>query len=147
MEIFFSHDKSSMGNYPRITPSPQSPSPNKKIPLKASVHFPITITMCKQRSKCVTRSPSHGDCLGVRRPKNIFFRFLTMLNEMVIAEFWSGDFWKNIRVGRVTFLSDQFLGYLKRALELLISVRMNPRTTFLDQWIDTITPEKKNKKK
>jgi hypothetical protein len=40
-----------------------------------------------------------------------------------------------------------FLGHLKRALELLISVRMSPPTIFYDYWVDTITPgEKKTNK-
>ena len=41
----------------------------------------------------------------------------------------------------------QFFGHLKRALELLISVRMSPLVTFYDHSVNTITPEKKKKKK
>ena len=37
----------------------------------------------------------------------------------------------------------QFFGHLKRALELLISVRMSPLVTFQDHSVDTITPGKK----
>ena len=36
---------------------------------------------------------------------------------------------------------------LKRVLELLISVRMNPFTTFYVHWVDVITPGEKNKEK
>ena len=46
-----------------------NPSPDQKIPLKTSVHFPITITTCKHWSKFVTYSPSHGDCGGVSGPQ------------------------------------------------------------------------------
>ena len=60
---------SSMDCFPRITPSSQPLHPAKKIPLKTSVHFPITITICKHWSKFVTCSPSHGDCGGVSRPQ------------------------------------------------------------------------------
>ena len=48
-----------------IAPSPSTPPPNQKIPLKTSVHFPITITVCKHWSKFVTCSPSPRDCWGV----------------------------------------------------------------------------------
>ena len=36
-----------------------------------------------------------------------------------------------------------FFGHLKRALELLISVRMSPLATFYDYWVGTITPGEK----
>ena len=48
-----------------IAPSPQPHPQTKKIPLKTSVHFPITITICKHWSKFVTCSPSPRDCGGV----------------------------------------------------------------------------------
>ena len=41
----------------------------------------------------------------------------------------------------------QFFGHLKRALELLISVRMSPFETFEDRSVDRITPGKKDKTK
>ena len=40
-----------------------------------------------------------------------------------------------------------FFGHLKKALELLISVRMSPLATFSDHWVDTITPGKNTAKK
>ena len=43
----------------------------KRIPLKTSVHFPITITVCKHWSKFITCSPSPRDCGGVSHPKDI----------------------------------------------------------------------------
>ena len=39
----------------------------------------------------------------------------------------------------------QFFGSLKRALEILIFVRMSPLKTFYDHWVDTIIPGKKTK--
>ena len=48
-----------------IAPSDQPhPQNQKKIPLKTSAHFPITITVCKHWSKFVTYSPSPRDCGG-----------------------------------------------------------------------------------
>ena len=94
---------SSMESSPNISPL-LGPSPNQKIPLKTSVHFPITITICKHWSKFVTCSPSHGDCGSTSdcgddgstsSPKG----FSTTLNKMDISEFWSVDFWKIISVG------------------------------------------------
>ena len=43
---------------PLLNPTPQT----KKILLKTSVHFPITITVCKHWSNFVTCSPPLGDC-------------------------------------------------------------------------------------
>ena len=60
---------SSMENFPHIAPSSQPPPPNRKIPLKTSLHFPITINICKHWSKFATCSPSHGDCGWVSRPQ------------------------------------------------------------------------------
>ena len=48
-----------------IAPSPQPHTQTTKIPLKTSVHFLITITVCKHWSKFVTFSPSSTDCGGV----------------------------------------------------------------------------------
>ena len=45
--------------------SHQPHPPNQKIPMKTSVHFPTTITICKHWSKFVTCSPSLRDCGGV----------------------------------------------------------------------------------
>ena len=49
---------SSMGRSSHIapTPPPPPPLPNQKIPVKTSVHLPITITVCKHWSKFVSRS-------------------------------------------------------------------------------------------
>ena len=64
----------SMESSPNISPSSQ-PLPIQKIPLKTSVHFPITITICKHWSKFVTCSPSHGDFGGVSRPQRHSYNF------------------------------------------------------------------------
>ena len=53
-----------------ITHSPQPNPQSKRMPPKTSVHFPITITVCKHWSKFVTCSPSPRDCGGVI-PKDI----------------------------------------------------------------------------
>ena len=52
-----------------------------------------------------------------------------MVNKMAIPEFWPGDFWEKMSVGG-GLGALQFFGHLKRALELLISIRMSPLTTF-----------------
>ena len=53
------------------SPLPSAPSPKQnEIPLKTSVHFPITITICKHWSKFVTCCPSPRDCCrGVNHPQ------------------------------------------------------------------------------
>ena len=58
---------SSMESSPQHILLFSTPPPAKKIPLKTSVHFPITITICKHRSTFVTCSLSYGDCGGVSR--------------------------------------------------------------------------------
>ena len=68
MEIFFPDEKFLHGKFPQHIPL-FLPPPNQKIPLKTSLHFPITITIYKHWSKFVTCSPSHGDCGGVSRPQ------------------------------------------------------------------------------
>ena len=50
--------------------------------------------------------------------------------------------WGEMSVGGVQLLSNLF-GHLKRALELLISVRMSPLPIFQDHLVDAITPGKK----
>ena len=56
--------------FPQHMPLFSTPPPNqKKILLKTPVYFPITITICKHRSKFVNCCPSHGDCGGVSRPQ------------------------------------------------------------------------------
>ena len=71
IEILFPHEKFLHGKIHSrnslISTSPRSFPQQKKIPLKKSVHFPITITIRKHWSKFVTCSPSHWDCGGVSR--------------------------------------------------------------------------------
>ena len=52
-----------------------------------------------------------------------------MVNKMAISEFWFGDFWEKMSVGG-GLGALQFVGHLKRALELLVSIRMSPPATF-----------------
>ena len=60
----------SIGRSSHIAPSPQTPHTKpKKNPLKTSVHFPITITICKHWPKFVTCSPSPRDFGGVSHPQ------------------------------------------------------------------------------
>ena len=68
-EIIFPMTFSSMESSPNISPSSQAFPPNQKIPLKRSIHFPITITICSRWSKFVTCSPSYGDCGRISRPQ------------------------------------------------------------------------------
>ena len=71
MEILFPHDKFLDGKIlpgdPR-TPNPLPPNA-KKCLLKTSVHFIITITICKQWSKFVAYSPSPGNCGELIHPQ------------------------------------------------------------------------------
>ena len=50
-----------------------------------------------------------------------------MVNKMAISKFGSGDFWEKKSTGG-GLGALQFFGYLKRALELFISIRMIPLT-------------------
>ena len=52
-----------------------------------------------------------------------------MMSKMAISEFRSDDFGEKMSVGG-GLVALQFFGHLKRALELLISVRMSPFVTF-----------------
>ena len=78
----FPMKNSSMESSPRI-----ASFPIKKVSLKVSVHFPITNTMRKHRSKFVTCSPSNGTLGSKSFPKTQFLGFLAMLNKMAISEF------------------------------------------------------------
>ena len=123
---YFSKDISS-----HIAPSPQLHPPKpKNNPLKTTVHFPITIIICKHWSKFVTCSPSPRNSGGLSHSqRHSFVWFLTMRNKMAISKFWSVDFGETISVGG-GLGALQFFGHLKRALELFISVRMSPLVTF-----------------
>ena len=75
MEIFFPHDKFLHRKFPPHNPLPSTLPPTKKILLKASVHFPITITMYNYWSKFVNCNPLPGDCGEVIRPQRYIIRF------------------------------------------------------------------------
>ena len=69
-EFFFPHDRFLQGKILQHSPLPSAPPPKQnKIPLKTSVHFPITITICKHWSKFVTFSPSPRDFGKVSHPQ------------------------------------------------------------------------------
>ena len=66
IEFFFPHDIFLTGNILPHSPFPSTPPPPQtKNPLKTSVHFRITNTICKHWSKFVTCSPYPRDCGGV----------------------------------------------------------------------------------
>ena len=67
-----------------------------------------------------------------------------MVNKMAISEFLSGDFGEKMSVGG-GLGALQFFGHLKRALELLISVRMSPLATLTNESIRSLLEKKKNK--
>ena len=69
IEILFLHEIFLQGKILPHSPLPSTPHPNQKIPLKTSVHFPITITVCKHWSKFLTCIPSPRDCGGVSHPQ------------------------------------------------------------------------------
>ena len=69
IEFLFPHEIFLEGKILPHSPLPSTPHPNQKMPLKTSVHFPITITVCKHRSKFVTCSPSPRDCGGISHPQ------------------------------------------------------------------------------
>ena len=74
IESLFPPEKFLHGNILPLKSPLNSPPPNLKIPLKTSLHFPITITInitinTGQTSNFVTCSPSHRDCGGIIRPQ------------------------------------------------------------------------------
>ena len=106
-----------------IAPSP-NPPPTIKISLETSVHFPITITVCKHWSKFVTCSPSPGDSGGVSHPwRHSYFGFRLCWTKSLSQNFDPLTLGKKSVGGGLGAL--HFFGHLKRALELFISVRMS----------------------
>ena len=73
MEIFFPHDKFLHGKFPKCNPLFPTPPPNQKIPLKTSVHFPITITVCKAFLNYGSRPQmgSRSETLGSREDSKL----------------------------------------------------------------------------
>ena len=129
MESFFPHEKFLHRKLLQHIPSSQPLPPDRKIPLKTSLHFPRTITTCKHWSKFVTCSPSHGGWGGVSCPHIHSYKVFRVCWIMAFSEFWSVNFGKIISVEE-GLCALQFFGQLKRALELFISVRMRPLLIF-----------------
>ena len=128
---------------PSLNPTPKQ----KKIPL--TVHFPITITVYKHWSKFVTCSPSPRDCEGVSHPRrHNYYDFRLCGTKWLSQSFDPLALGKNecgrgsrcLPIWRASF-------FWKRTLELFISVRMSPRATLYDHFVDTMTPGKKKTKK
>ena len=80
-----------------IAPSPQPHPQTKQIPLKTSVHFPITITVCKHWSKFVTRSPSPRNCGGVRHLQDIVIIVFDYAEQNNYHKILIRGLWKNER--------------------------------------------------
>ena len=77
IEFLFPHEIFLQEKILPYSPLPWTPHPNqKKIPLITSVHFPVTITVCKHWPKFVTCSPSPRDCGGYFIPKDIVIMVL-----------------------------------------------------------------------
>ena len=120
---------SSKEGFFHVFPSPHPPT--EQIPLKMSVHFQITITVCKNWSKCVTCSPSTRDCGGMWGnlvPKGIVISFFDYAEQSGYIKVLICWLWEKHSVER-GLVAPQFFGRLKRALELLIFVRMIPLVT------------------
>ena len=120
---------SPMTNSSKGRSSHVAPSPNQKIPLKSSVHFQITITVCKRWSKFVTCSPSPRDCGGVSQPqRHSYFVFRLCWTK------WPSQKFDPLTLGKMSVRGGldalQLFRHLKMTLELLISVRMSPLATF-----------------
>ena len=67
---------SSIERSSHVTPIPYLLLRRRKVPLKTSLHFPITITICKQWSKFETCSRSPGAVGDKVVPKDIVIRFI-----------------------------------------------------------------------
>ena len=76
IEFLFPMKCSSKKRSSHIAPSPEPHTQTKKIPLITSVHFPVTITVCKHWPKFVTCSPSPRDFGGYVIPKDIVIMVL-----------------------------------------------------------------------
>ena len=125
IEFFFPHDIVLQGKILPHSPLPSTPPPNQKIPLKTSVHFPITIIICKHWSKFVTCSPSPRDCGGVSHSqRHSYYGSRLCGTKWLTQNFFSVDFGKKMSVGG-GLGALQFFWSAKRALELFTSVRMS----------------------
>ena len=117
-EFSFPMTNYSMQSSPNISPSSQQLPPTKKIPLKTSVHFPITVTVCKHWSKFVTCSPFPRDCGGVSHPQRHYYYCFRLCWTKWLSQNFDPLTGKKMSVGG-GLDALQFFGHLKRALELL----------------------------
>ena len=78
---------------------PSTPPQTKKIPLKTSVHFPITITVCKHGTKFVTCSPSPTDCGGVSHYKDIVNMVFDYVEQNGYLKIWIRWIWEKMSMG------------------------------------------------
>ena len=131
IEFLFPHDTFLHGKILPHSPLPSTPPPKpKKNPLKPTVHFPITIIICKHWLKFVSCSPTPRDFGGVSHSqRHSYYGFWLCGTKWLSQNFdlltlekkWA---WEGPRC------PPNFFGHLKRALELFISVRMSPLATF-----------------
>ena len=77
--------------------------------------------------------------------KGIVIRPINYAEQNGYLKILIGQFWEKGVVGG-GLVALQFSGDLKKALELLISVRMSPLPIFSDLWVDTINPVKNKTK-
>ena len=86
IEFLFPHDISLQGKILPHSPPPQKKT--KKNPLKTTVHFPITIIICKHWSKFVEVIP-----------KDVVIMVFDYAEQNGYLKFWSADFSKRMSVG------------------------------------------------
>ena len=99
IEFFLPHDIFLKGKILPQSPLPSTPPPNQKIPLKTSVHFPITIIICKHWLKFATCSPSPRDCGRVSHPKYIVIMIFDYAEQNGYLKILIRWLWEKMSVG------------------------------------------------
>ena len=123
-----------------IAPHPST----RKIPLKNSVYFPITRTICKQWEKSIVCSPSPGDCIGQVILKDMGNTFFNNAEKMAIEKKFQTALGKMSLGGGLAPL--QYFEYLNSAQEILISSQMPPLPVLLWSLVRYDRPWEKAKK-
>ena len=105
IEFLFPHDIFLQGKILPHSPLRSAPPLQpQKIPLKTSVHFPITITVCKHWSKFLTCSPSPRDCGGVSHSQTHSFCGYRLCRKKLLSQnFDPSTLGKNERGGGPRF--------------------------------------------